>query len=123
MYQPVMATTVVYMQKLLGRKAVGQGEKVSTASPRFTQHLQQVFYRNLTVAGKTGTTSHRGQDTKAKGIAKISASFLRTQDAQGRQAKSLFERHSNRKKQEAATETGLEIVTQRTKFESTLILS
>jgi len=34
-YQPVMAITVVYMQKLLGRKAATQGKKVvSTIFPQ-----------------------------------------------------------------------------------------
>lgn len=81
MYQPVMATTVVYMQKLLGRKAATQrGSKVSTASP--TLHTTPAAS-----LGKTGTASQRGQHTKA--TCQSVSSFLRAKAVQGRQAKSL----------------------------------
>lgn len=84
MYQPVMATTVVYMQKLLGRKAATQrGSKVSTACP--TLHTTPAA--SLAEAGKTGTASQRGQHTKA--TCQSVSSFLRAKAVQGRQAKSL----------------------------------
>lgn len=116
MYQPVMATTVVYMQKLLGRKAVGQGERVSTASPHFT--CSKCFTETLQWLGKQVQPARGDRTQRQRALPKYQPPSL-----EHNMSKSLFERHSNRKKQEAATETGLEIVTQRTKFESTLILS
>lgn len=116
MYQPVMATSVVYMQKLLGRKAARQGGERS-AQPPTLHPTPAASYRTLTVPGQTGTTTaHKGK------VPKYQPPSLRTKDIQGRQPKSLFKRHSNIIKQEAATETGLGIVTQRRKFESALIL-
>lgn len=64
MYQPVMATTVVYMQKLLGRKAARQGGERS-AQPPTLQPTPAESYRTLTAAGETGTTTeHKGKVPK-----------------------------------------------------------
>lgn len=81
MYQPVMATTVVYMQKLLGRKAARQGEERSAQlQPASVGHKSCSGWENR--YNQPEGTAHKGK------LPNIS-SFLRTKQVQGRKAKSI----------------------------------